>query len=56
MRIKLNQLQEIVKEALDEDRSLEALRSEVKRVLGTSVITTGKITEVISSADRKSVV
>lgn len=53
MRIKLNQLQEIVKEAFDEDRSLEALRSEVKRVLGTSVITTGKITEVISSANER---
>lgn len=51
MRLKLNDLEHLVKDALDNERLAESLRLEVSRVLGPSVITTGVIEEVAAEAN-----
>jgi hypothetical protein len=51
MRLKLDDLQKVVKKTLDEERAVEALKQEIKRVLGPSVLTEGKLEEVAANAN-----
>lgn len=49
MRLRLEELQRVVKRAVDEERATETLRTEVSRVLGPAVITEGRV-ELIAEA------
>ena len=51
MRLNLGELQAVVKRTLDEERAVEALKQEIKRVLGPAVIIEGRIEEVVASAN-----
>jgi len=51
MRLNLGELQAVVKRTLDEERAVDALKQEIKRVLGPAVITEGKLEEVAASAN-----
>ena len=51
MRLKLDDLQKVVKRTLDEERAAEALKQEIKRVLGPSVLIEGKLEEVAANAN-----
>ena len=51
MRLNLGELQAVVKRTLDEERAADALKQEIKRVLGPAVITEGKLEEVAASAN-----
>jgi regulator of replication initiation timing len=51
MRLNLGELQAVVKRTLDEERAVEALKQEIKRVLGPAVIIEGKLEEVTASAN-----
>lgn len=51
MRLKLQDLQQIVEKALVEERMSEAFRAEIKRVLGPSVIAEGKIEQIAEAAN-----
>jgi regulator of replication initiation timing len=47
----IKHLQAVVKRTLDEERATEALKLEIRRVLGPAVITEGKLEEVAASAN-----
>lgn len=51
MRLNLKDLQAVVKKTLDEERAVEELKKEIKRVLGPAVITEGRIEDVVQSAN-----
>lgn len=51
MRLRLEELQRVVKRALDEERAVEALRTEVSRVLGPAVIAEGRAEQVAEAAN-----
>ena len=51
MRLRLEELQRVVKRALDEERAVEALRVEVNRVLGPAVIAEGKAEQIAEAAN-----
>lgn len=51
MRVKLETLQKVVKQAVDEDRAVEQLREEVTRVLGVAVVTEGKVEQLAGAAN-----
>lgn len=53
MRLRLEELQKVVKRALDEERAVEALRAEVNRVLGPAVIAEGKVEQVAEAANNR---
>lgn len=49
--ITIRELQDVVKKTIDEERAVEALRCEIKRVLGPVVVVEGKIEQVIEVAN-----
>jgi hypothetical protein len=49
MRLRLEELQKVVKRAVNEERAADALRAEVNRVLGPAVIAEGRI-EIVAEA------
>ena len=52
MRLTVNDLQKIVDQTLSEEKAAEALRAEIKRVLGPVVVTEGKkIEQVVAEAN-----
>lgn len=51
MRLRLEELQRVVKRAVDEERAAEALRTEVNRVLGPAVIAEGRVEVVAEMAN-----
>ena len=51
MRLNLRDLQAVVQRTLDEERAVEELKKEIKRVLGPAVITEGRIEDVVQSAN-----
>ena len=51
MRLKLEELQKVVKRAIDEERATESLRAEVSRVLGSAVIAEGRVELVAEAAN-----
>lgn len=51
MRLRLEELQRVVKRAVDEERAAEALRTEVNRVLGPAVIAEGRVEMVAEMAN-----
>ncbi len=51
MRLKLDALQRVVKRTMTEEKDLDVLREEVKRVLGSKVLTDVKLTEMVKSAN-----
>jgi len=51
MRLNLRDLQAAVKRTLDEERAVEELKNEIKRVLGPAVIIEGRIEDVVQSAN-----
>jgi len=51
MRVKLGELQKIVDRTLAEERSIDALREEISRVLGPSVITNVKLDQLAEGAN-----
>ena len=51
MRLNLGQLQAVVKRTIDEEKAVEALRGEIKRVLGPSVVTEGRLETVVAEAN-----
>lgn len=53
MRLRLNELQNVVKQAIDEERAVESLRNEIKRVLGPAVITDGGIAQIAEAANER---
>jgi hypothetical protein len=50
MRLRLQELQKVVKRAIDEEKATEVLRTEVARVLGPSVVTEGRVVEQVAEA------
>ena len=53
MRLRLEELQRVVKRAVDEERATESLRTEVNRVLGSAVITEGRAEQVAEAANER---
>jgi hypothetical protein len=53
MRLRLEELQRVVKRAVDEERATESLRTEVNRVLGSAVIAEGRAEQVAEAANEK---
>jgi len=51
MRLKLDDLQKVVKKTMDEDRAASTLKTEIARVFGNAVMTEGKIESVVASAN-----
>jgi len=51
MRLKLNELQKLVKKTIDDEKVAVALKEEIARVLGPAVITEGKLHDVVASAN-----
>lgn len=51
LKIDINTLQRVVKQTLDEEKSTDALRGEVSRVLGPAAIVTGRLQEVAMTAN-----
>jgi hypothetical protein len=51
MRLKLDELQKVVKKTIDEEKAAEALKTEIGRVFGTTVIIEGKLETVVASAN-----
>ena len=51
MRVKLETLQKVVKQAVAEDRATEQLKKEITRVLGVAVITEGKLEQLAEAAN-----
>lgn len=51
MRLRLEELQRVVKRVVDEERAAEALRTEVNRVLGPAVIAEGRVEVVAEMAN-----
>jgi hypothetical protein len=51
MRLKLDELQKVVKRTIDEEKAVDALKAEIGRVLGPSVVTEGRLLEVVMSAN-----
>lgn len=51
MRLKLEELERVVKRAVDEERAADALRLEVNRVLGPAVIAEGRVEHVAAAAN-----
>ena len=51
MRLRLEELQKVVKRAVDEERATESLRTEVNRVLGPAVIAEGRVEQVAEAAN-----
>jgi hypothetical protein len=51
MRLRLETLQAVVKQTLAEERAVDALREEVTRVLGPSVVTEGKLEHLAQEAN-----
>lgn len=53
MRLKLEELARIVERTLNEERATEALRAEVVRVLGPSVVAEGKVERLAEAANER---
>lgn len=53
MRLRLQELQKVVKRTIDEEKAADALKAEVARVLGPSVIIEGKIEQVAEAANER---
>lgn len=51
MRVRLRELQKIVNQALDEERRVDSLRTEVNRVLGPAVIAEGRVEQIAEAAN-----
>lgn len=51
MRLRLEELQKVVKRAVDEERAAETLRTEVNRVLGPAIIAEGRVELVAEAAN-----
>lgn len=51
MHLKLSTLQRIVKQAIDDERAVESLRTEVNRVLGPAIIAEGKAQQIAEAAN-----
>lgn len=51
MRLNLGELQKVVNRTLDEEKAAQALKSEIGRVLGPSVVTEGKFVDVVAAAN-----
>jgi|SRR6478736_569401 len=51
MRVRLRELQKIVNQALDEERRVDSLRTEINRVLGPAVIAEGRVEQVAEAAN-----
>lgn len=51
MRLKLDELQKLVKRTLDEGKAADAFKAEIGRVLGPVVVIEGKLSEVAASAN-----
>jgi hypothetical protein len=51
MRLKLDELQLVVKRTIDEEKASAALKAEIHRVFGTAIITEGKLVEVVASVN-----
>jgi len=51
MRLRLNELQKVVKKTFDEEKVVETLREEVFRVLGPSVVTSGGLERIATAVN-----
>ncbi len=51
MRLKLDALERVVKKAMNEEKGLDVLRDELKRVLGPTALTEDKLEELAKSAN-----
>lgn len=51
MRLKLDALERVVKKAMNEEKGLDALREELKRVLGPTALTEARLEELAESAN-----
>lgn len=51
MRLKLDDLQKVVRKTMDDERASNTLKSEITRVFGTTVVTEGKLESVVASAN-----
>jgi hypothetical protein len=51
MRLKLDELQKVVKKTIDEEKAADALKAEIGRVLGPTVVTAGRLIEVVAAAN-----
>ena len=51
MHLKLDSLQKLVKNTLNEERLAGELKAEIKRVLGPVIVTEGRINEVVAAAN-----
>ncbi len=51
MRLKLDTLQKVVKRAIDDEKQVALLRTEISRVLGPVVLIEGKIEDVVAEAN-----
>ena len=49
--VSIQELQQVVKRTINEEKASDALKSEIKRVLGPSVVTEGKLETVVASAN-----
>jgi len=51
MRVTLDDMKRVVKMTIKEERAVDAFKNEIKRVLGPSVVTEGKVDQVAESAN-----
>jgi len=51
MRLNLTELQRVVERTIDEERAVDALKGEIRRVLGPVVITEGRLEHVVAEAN-----
>jgi hypothetical protein len=51
MRLKLDELAQVVRKTVDEEKAASAFKTEIGRVFGVTVITEGKLSDVVAAAN-----